>query len=151
MDIDTALAGETARQINAGTSRRADMPGTLSLHGHDGQPLMTVFRASAQAAAGPWRIMERHCLGSQSFVPLGGDRDGSAACILLVARGPVVPDENTLKAFVVGPRQAFTLRPGTWHHPLIALQERDFLVIERHGPREDCQLVHLARPVQVQL
>lgn len=151
MDIDQAFEGNAGHPINAGTSRRVDMPGTLSLHAQGGQPQMTVFRARAQAVDGPWRLMERHQWGSQTFVPLGQSHEGSPACILLVALGASSPDETTLKAFVVGERQAFTLRPGTWHHPLIALQERDFLVIERRGPREDCEVMHLSRPVQVWL
>lgn len=151
MDIDQAFAGNAGHPINAGTSRRVDMPGTLSLHAHEGQAQMTVFRARAQGVEGPWHLMERHQWGSQTFVPLGQSHEVSPACILLVALGASSPDETTLKAFVVGARQAFTLRPGTWHHPLIAVQERDFLVIERRGPREDCEVMHLSRPVQVWL
>ena len=156
LDIDAAFAGAGGRAINAGTSRRADLPGGLSLHADGGEPLVTVFRAQAQPASGPWHLLERHRLGTQTFVPLarvdGKDpgADGTA-CVLLVALGADAPDLSTLRAFTVGPRQAFTLKPGTWHHPLIALADRDFLVIERRAAVEDCEVLHLPRPVRVEL
>ncbi len=157
LDIDAAFAQGAGRAINAGTSRRADLPGELYLQAQGGAPLVTVFRAQAQRPAGPWRVLERHRLGSQSFVPLaalpapqtGTDAVTDTACLLLVALGTEGPDAATLRAFTVGARQAFTLNPDTWHHPLIALTTRDFLVIERRAAQEDCELLHLARPVHI--
>lgn len=157
LDIDAAFAEGAGRAINAGTSRRADLPGQLQLHAEGGAPLVTVFRAQAQRPAGPWRVLERHRLGSQSFVPLAAlpaDPARTAAvadtaCLLLVALGTEAPDAATLRAFTVGARQAFTLKPDTWHHPLIALATRDFLVIERRAAQEDCEVLHLARPVHI--
>ena len=149
-------AGDAGRAINAGTSRRADLPGTLSLSAAGGEPLATVFRARAQSPVGPWRMLERHCLGTQTFVPIGHGEQGDATarqavCVLLVALGADTPEAATLRAFVVQPHQAFTLKPGTWHHPLIALRDSDFLVIERRAAQEDCEIHHLQPPVLVRL
>ena len=156
LDLDQAFARQSARAINAGTSRRADLPGTLSLSAAGGEPLATVFRARAQSPVGPWRMLERHCLGTQTFVPIGHGEQGDATarqavCVLLVALGADTPEAATLRAFVVQPHQAFTLKPGTWHHPLIALRDSDFLVIERRAAQEDCEIHHLQPPVLVRL
>ena len=135
-------SSDSGRPINHGSSRRVDVPGTLDLQAQDGHPVLAVFRAQAQAPQGPWHELERHRLGSQSFVPLQGAR-----CIVLVALGEHAPDPTTLAAFVVVGHQGFTLNAGTWHHPLIALDDGDFVVLERQGAAVDCEVQHLADPV----
>ena len=152
LDTAQAFATEAARVINAGTSRRVDVPGELALSADGGRPQACVFRASGQSVAGPWHVLERHRLGSQTFVPLGGDvpaGHGGAVCVLLVALGETAPQMSSLRAFRVGAQQAFTLKPGTWHHPLIATHDRDFLVLERSAPEVDCEVVTLVRPVTI--
>jgi len=134
--------GLPVRAINGGTSQRFDMPGGLDLHAHGGQPCVAVFRARAQALAGPWRLLERHRLGTQTFIPLAGAR-----CVVLVARGQTAPDLATLAAFAVHGAQGFTLHADTWHHGLIALDAGDFVVIERRGDTVDCEFAELAQPV----
>lgn len=153
LDTTQAFAAQAGRVINAGTSRRADIPGELELTAQGGRPLACVFRASAQHVTGPWHMLERHRWGTQTFVPLGGaapSDQGDTVCVLLVALGDTRPDLSTLRAFRVGVQQAFTLKPGTWHHPLIATHDRDFLVIERSANAVDCEVVTLERPVTLQ-
>jgi ureidoglycolate lyase len=127
-------AGAAGKAINSGTSQRVNLPAGLALWSEQGHPALAVFRAQARAVEGPWQTLERHRLGSQSFVPLTGAR-----CIALVALGNDSPDPSTLAAFLVTEQQGITLRPGVWHHPLIALDAGDFLVIERTGAVVDCE------------
>jgi ureidoglycolate lyase len=87
-------------------------------------------------------VLERHRLGTQSFVPMGG-----APYVVLAALGDAQPDEGTLAAFAVSGHQAVTLRAGTWHHGLIAPQGGDFIVIERQGAEVDCELATLDEAV----
>jgi ureidoglycolate lyase len=156
LDIEQAFAAHQGQPINAGTSRRADLPGSLALDAQGGQPLVCVFRAQAQAARGPWHALERHRLGTQTFVPLADRRPSASTmprtvCVLLVALGDESPDEHTLKAFCVNSQQAFTLKPGVWHHPLIALHDSDFLVVERAANQVDCEVRPLPRPMEVSM
>lgn len=123
--------------INQGTSGRLNLPGGLDLAGDQGQAVLAVFHALAQNPEGPCHMLERHQRGSQTFVPLTGAR-----CRLLVALGHDQPDLGTLQCFEVTGQQGFTLNKGTWHHPLMALDDGAFLVLERQGPTEDCE-VHL--------
>jgi ureidoglycolate lyase len=138
------LGDSATRMINAGTSQRLDLPGPLALYTEGGQPVLAVFRARAQAPEGPWHMLERHRLGSQTFVPLAGAR-----CVALVALGCNSPDLSTLAAFAVEGNQGITLHPGTWHHPLLARDDGDFLVIERAGDVVDCDVVQLEIPVHL--
>jgi ureidoglycolate lyase len=127
-------AGGAGQAINSGTSQRVDLLAGLALWSEQGRPALAVFRAQARAVEGPWQTLERHRLGSQTFVPLTGAR-----CVALVALGGDTPDASTLAAFLVTGQQGITLRPGVWHHPLIALDAGDFLVIERTAAAVDCE------------
>ena len=156
LDIDAAFAAQGGREINAGTSRRTDLPGVLSLQSHGGQALACVFRAQAQGAQGPWRVLERHRFGSQTFVPMAAPNNavverGQAIGLLLLALGDPQPEWASLRAFWFSAQQAFTLKPGTWHHPLIALLDFDFCVIERVAAEVDCELCDLPSPVLIEV
>ena len=123
------------RAINQGTSARLDLPAALDLNGNNGQAVLAVFHAQAQSTDTPCGMLERHRWGSQSFVPLN-----AARCRLWVALGDAAPDMHTLACFEVSGQQGFTLHKGVWHHPLMALDAGPFLVIERQGPQEDCEV-----------
>ena len=130
------------RAINQGTSSRLNLLASLDLHGANGQAVLAVFHAQAQSPRTPCQMLERHNWGSQSFVPLLGAR-----CRLWVATGDATPDLNTLACFEVSGQQGFTLHKGVWHHPLMALEASSFLVIERQGPQEDCEVFTLNKAV----
>lgn len=140
------LARGPARSINEGTAQRHDLPSTLELTRHGGSPALATFRAQAQPLEGPWKLLERHLWGSQTFIPLQAGR-----WVVLVARGHAHPDPGSLAAFAVGAQQGVTLHAGTWHHPLIALDAGLFLVVERKGPAVDCEVVQLEVPVRLSL
>jgi ureidoglycolate lyase len=137
-------AGE--RAINQGTSARLDLPAALDLHGANGQAVMAVFHAQAQSPNTPCQMLERHRWGSQTFVPLSGAR-----CRLWVALGEATPDLTTLACFEVGAQQGFTLHKGVWHHPLMAMEAGSFLVIERQGPQEDCEVFGWSHTIHPEL
>jgi ureidoglycolate lyase len=130
--------GAAGRPINDGSSQRIDGVGELQLTVDGGLPCLALFRAQPRDPRGPWHVLERHRLGTQSFVPMGG-----APYVMLVALGDAQPDEGTLAAFAVAGHQAVTLRAGTWHHGLIAPQGGDFVVVERQAAAVDCDLAAL--------
>lgn len=130
-------AGQAGRAINAGTSMRVEMPEPDVL-GHDGRPSLSVFRASAVRLPFTIRELERHRLGSQTFLPLGG-----TPFVVVVALGAAAPDLATLAAFRIDGSAGITFRRDVWHHPLLALADGDFAVIERRGAVIDCEVVDL--------
>lgn len=128
-------AGRDGRSINAGTSVRVEMPEPDVL-GDGGRPSLSVFRARAVRLPFELRELERHRLGSQTFLPLGG-----RPFVVVVALGAGAPEPATLAAFRVDGDCGVTFRRGVWHHPLLALEKGDFAVIERHGIDVDCEVV----------
>ena len=100
---------------------------------------LSVFRAAPRRL--PLRIeaLERHPLGSQAFVPLG--RRGFIAVVAPQKADAGGPDLRALRAFQAAPGQGVNFHRGVWHHPLIALDETcDFLVADRIGPGENCEV-----------
>jgi len=130
-------AGRAGRPINAGSSLRVDLadPDLLADGGH---PSLSVFRASAARLPCPARVLERHRLGTQTFVPLAG-----TPYIVVVALGGDAPRADTLAAFLADGTSGITLARGVWHHPLLALADGEFVVLERRGREVDCELAQV--------
>ena len=64
----------TGIAINGGSSQRIDGLTELAFSADGGQPCLAMFKAKARNPAGPWTELERHCLGTQTFIPLNGVR-----------------------------------------------------------------------------
>ncbi len=136
--------------INAGSTERFHDLATVDVLAEGGWPLINIFRGQP---VGDFpvrlRLMERHPLGSQAFVPLSRQ-----PFLVVVAGARELPDPQNLRAFVSAPGQGISYHRGVWHHPLLALGEiSDFLVIDRGGPGHNCDEVELdpAQPVHVVL
>jgi ureidoglycolate lyase len=114
--------------------------------GEDGRVLISIVEAlHACADPVPVALVERHPLGSQAFVPLGG----ATMCVVVARAGETVgPDD--LHAFVSNGRQGVNYHPGTWHMPLVAFDPgQRFLVVDRGGPGDNCDERALQSPVEV--
>ena len=99
-----------------------------------GRPLLNIFRAKPRALPLRIRMVERHPLSSQAFMPLA-----PAPFLVVVAPAGDPPLPSALRAFVTDGNQGINYARGTWHHPLIAMGEpSDFLVVDRGGPGANC-------------
>lgn len=124
------------RTINEGFAERFDDLARLDTGRQGGQPVLSVFRARPRALPLQLRLVERHVLGSQAFVPLLPQR-----FLVVVATAGLSPSPAQLRCFMARPGQGVNYAAGTWHHPLLALDAGgDFLVIDRGGPlaADDC-------------
>ena len=139
-----APAGQ-GRLINGGNAERFDLVDDLQLGAEGGRPQLALFRAQARRFPHAVTEMERHALGSQSFVPLGERR-----FVIVVAPAGAAPAAEALAAFVTDGRQGVTLAPGTWHHALLAVDAGDFVVAERAGAVVDCDTCELVTAATVE-
>ena len=89
------------------------------------------------------RMMERHPLGSQIFLPLQ-DRPW----LVVVARDPA--DKGSFRAFAANGRQGINYAREVWHHPLLVF-DRDsrFLVVDRKGPGSNLEEVQFAEGAEI--
>jgi ureidoglycolate lyase len=134
--------------INAGTSEKIALPDP-DLAQAGGSASLNLYRAQANALPFVAQELERHCLGSQAFIPLAG-----VPFVVVVALGDPAhrgtqPLETSLAAFWIDGSCGVSFYPGTWHHPLLAQQSGDFVVLERKATDVDCEIKSLKVPVQI--
>jgi ureidoglycolate lyase len=112
--------------INEGRTRRFHALAEADV-GADGRAVLSIFHGTAWPRPIRIRMLERHPLGSQAFVPM--ERHPWLA---VVAERP---EPEFCRAFLCRGDQGLQLAKGTWHHPLLPLQAtHDFLVVDRDGP-----------------
>ncbi|QBK06402.1 ureidoglycolate hydrolase [Hylemonella gracilis] len=138
--------GEVGQTINAGSAQRFDLVRDLQLHQAQGRAVLALFRAQARSFPQALTTLERHALGSQSFVPLGARR-----FVIVVAPAGAAPRAEDLRAFITDGAQGVVLAPGVWHHALLAVDAGDFAVIERTADAVDCEEITLPQPVLLSL
>lgn len=132
-DVIAPGQGGRHRTINEGFAERFDDLARLDTGRQGGRPVLSVFRARPRALPLRLRLVERHLLGSQAFMPLLPQR----FLVIVAAAGPA-PSPMQLRCFMARPGQGVNYAAGTWHHPLIALDAGgDFLVVDRGGPLAD--------------
>ncbi len=124
---DVIEAGTDPVMINNGTTERHHDLAIVDLLGKGARTLVNIFRGQPFQPPVEIKMMERHPLGSQAFMPLS-DRP-----YLVV----VAPDENGAPGAPVAflaQGQGVNYRADVWHHPLISLEAvSDFLVVDRGG------------------
>jgi ureidoglycolate lyase len=122
------LEGAKQIPINLGTTIRYHDLAKVDVTDEGGRTLVNLFRGQARVLPFEVKMMERHPLGSQAFIPLN-DKP------YLVVVAPVGElDESKIRAFVTSGWQGVNYAKGVWHHPLLALGEvSDFIVVDRGG------------------
>ena len=98
---------------------------------------ISIFRGLKRPNPLKINMLECHPLGSQSFMPLNG-----GSWVVIVCKGDrKEPNLKHLKCFIANKNQGVNYYPGTWHHPLITLEEKqDFMVVDRKS-RTDNNLI----------
>jgi ureidoglycolate lyase len=131
------LDGARHYTINDGYAERYHDLARLDVVEAGGRPLLNIFRAKPRELPLRIRMVERHPLSSQAFLPLA-----PTPFLVVVAPPGRAPDPSDLRAFVTRGQQGLNYARGTWHHPLIAIgRPGDFLVVDRGGADENCDEV----------
>jgi ureidoglycolate lyase len=126
------------RMINNGSTRRYHcLTQVETAYPADGdRAIISIFRV--QVAKMPFiiRMLERHPLGSQAFIPLLGRP------FLVVVAPPTnhsinndQPQLDLIRVFITNGKQGVNYSRGTWHHPVLSIgsEDDDFLVVDREG------------------
>ena len=137
---DVIEASENAKviDINEGFTKRFHDLATIDVADNNGHPLVNIFRSQPLAQPIAINMMERHPHGSQAFIPLSNNP------YLVVVAPAGEFDENNIVAFLAKASQGVNYHKGTWHHFCLALNEAsDFLVIDRGGEGDNCDVLTL--------
>lgn len=122
--------------INYGLTERHHDLANIDVADDGGKAIISLFRTQPITMPFQVKVMERHPLGSQAFMPLSGN-----PYVLVVApAGEFDPAE--LRAFTAQPQQGVNYHKGTWHHYCLGLNtQNDFLVVDRGGEGPNCDEV----------
>ncbi|MGB0630227.1 MAG: ureidoglycolate lyase [Alphaproteobacteria bacterium] len=124
-------------EINEGTTERFHDLAAVDVKSEGGHPLINIFRGQPRPQPIDIRMVERHPLGSQAFIPMR-----NTSWLIVVAPPGEAPDPSQLRAFRAGGHQGVNYHAGVWHHPLLVLKpDHDFLVVDRGGPGDNCDEV----------
>ena len=138
-DVIEASTSAQHFTINQGFAERFHQLAHVDVTQDGGQPAISIFKARARPLPLQLSVLEKHPFGSQAFIPLSGD-----AYLVVVALGGDNPDISTLKCFSATAQQGVNYAKGTWHHPLLALHNGDFLVVDRSAPAGEINCVEYA-------
>lgn len=128
--------------INQGRTERFHQLAGIECLGEDARAILSIFRGQPLVPL-EIRLMERHPLGSQAFVPLDG------ADFLAVVAPPGDFNELETRVFLARGGQGVNYQPGTWHAPLLPLRaDSEYLVVDRIGSGTNCDEVMLSTPIQ---
>ena len=124
--------------INQGFAQRFNDLAKIDVHAEAGETNVSIFLGQPRPAPIAIKLMERHPLGSQLFMPLQ-----DKPWLVLVAED--VHDFASYRAFAATGRQGVNYAPNAWHHPLLVFEpDSRFLIIDRKGPGNNLEEVWLA-------
>ena len=103
-----------------------------------GHAILSIFRSTPLAQPIAINMMERHPYGSQAFIPMGQNP-------YLIVVAPAGEFElSKIEVFIASANQGVNYHKGTWHHFCLALNSQsDFLVVDRGGKGDNCDVVKL--------
>ena len=129
--------------INEGFATRVNDLAQIDVAADAGTVNVSLFVAKARLRPIRIRLMERHPLGSQLFLPLQ-----EQPWLVLVCADPRVP--ASFRAFEASGRQGVNYLRNVWHHPLLVLNDDErFLVVDRTGPGNNIEEIRVDTPMEI--
>ena len=127
-------------EINEGYAKRFDGIANLDTSKDNGETTISIFSALKRSFPMKIDMMEKHPLGSQAFIPMK-----QTTFLVLVAPEGNKPDLNKIEAFIVPQEIGVNYNPGTWHFPLIATEDMNFLVVDRKGSGDNLVIENIEK------
>ncbi|MDB9998643.1 ureidoglycolate lyase [Alphaproteobacteria bacterium] len=118
--------------INQETTERHHNISELSLNNEGGTPTISIFSGTPRAMPIEIKIMEKHPIASQSFLPMQNIDWLTVVC----HENNGIPDLNNLKCFLINGNMGITYNQNVWHHPLLVKNKQDFWIIDRTKTNE---------------
>ncbi len=137
-DVIEATADANNFAINDGFTQRYHNLAKVDVNDNNGHTSINIFRSTPLAQPIVIKMMERHPHGSQAFIPMGQNP------YLVVVAPAGEFDVSKIEVFIANSSQGVNYHKGTWHHFCLALDsESDFLVVDRAGEGDNCDVLEL--------
>jgi ureidoglycolate lyase len=124
--------------INEGFTQRYHDLAQVDVTEENGRTLINIFRSTPLEQPVAIKMMERHPLSSQAFIPMGQQ----SYLVVVAPKGKL--DITKIEVFLASSNQGVNYHKGTWHHYCLALhQVSDFVVVDRGGIGDNCDVIKL--------
>ena len=131
------MQGHPSVTVNQGFARRFNDLAGVDVTMEGGATNISLFLGQPRPVPIEIKLMERHPLGSQAFIPLQ-DRPW----LVLVCDD--VHDLDSYRAFTASGMQGVNYARNIWHHPLLVLDaDSRFLIVDRKGTGSNFEEVGL--------
>lgn len=121
--------------INQGTVERHNDLATVDIGGEEGRTLVSIVTCNEQSSL-PYTLplIERHPLGSQSFIPMS-----NVPIVVAVAEPSESPQPEQIRAFISNGFQGVNYHRNVWHMPMLFLdKDQRMIVVDRGGKGNNC-------------
>ena len=115
-------------KINNGYANRYDNLCKINTSTKNGSTIVSIFSAKKRKFPLNIKMMEKHPLGSQAFIPMK-----ESTFLVFVAPQGEKPNVKKIESFIVPKQTGVNYKPGIWHFPLISKKKMNFLVVDRKG------------------
>lgn len=138
--------GENRFFINNGMTERIHDLARPQVEGPDAHVTISIARGKPYDFPLDLKMVERHPLGSQAFVPL------SPASFLVVVCADIDGTPGTPLAFLTGPGQGVNYHRNIWHSVLTPIgAPQDFLIVDRGGEGGNLEEFFFKTPWRIHL
>ena len=123
------------QNINEKTTRSFYDLVNIEIYGEDKQCRVNIFKSIKRNFPLEINMLENHPLSSQAFIPLQ-----KTNFIVVVAPISKEPDVNHIEAFHLFPDEGINFKPKVWHFPLIAIENSNFLTIDKKDSNNNLEI-----------
>ena len=124
-----------SENINSNTTKSYYDLVDIEILGENNQCRVNIFKAEKRIFPLEINMLENHPLSSQSFIPLQ-----NTSFIVVVAPISNTPNLKLLEAFLVPSEEGINFKPKVWHFPLIALEDSNFLTIDKKDSKNNLEI-----------
>jgi len=134
--------------INYGLTERHHNLANIDVSDYGGKAIVSLFSSQPISLPFQIKVMERHPLGSQTFIPLQDPQQGESYLVIVATAGKF--NQHNLHAFCAQANQGVNYHKGTWHHYCLALNTATtFAVIDRRGQGNNCDEISIDDDINI--
>ena len=125
----------SSENINSNTTKSFYDLADIEILGDDNQCRVNIFKAKKRKFPLEINMLENHPFSSQTFIPLQ-----KTTFIVIVAPISNIPDLNSIEAFQIFAEEGINFKPKVWHFPLIAIEDSNFLTIDKKDSENNLEI-----------
>jgi len=107
---------------------------------------VNIFKAKKRIFPIKINMLEKHPFSSQAFIPLQ-----NTSFIVVVAPQSAIPNSNLIEAFKINSEEGINFKPKVWHFPLIAIENSNFLTIDKKDTKNNLEIHNFPHNEQIHL